>query len=49
MKKKTVITLAAALLLGTSWTALAQEQDPTVIIPVGQHDGQQPQKKRKKH
>lgn len=55
--KKTVITLATALLLGTSWTALAQEQDPNaVIIPDGQGAGQQegqapeqkPEKKRKK-
>lgn len=54
--KKTVITLATALLLGTSWTALAQEQDPTLIIPdqsgAGQQEGQapeqKPEKKRKK-
>jgi len=53
--KKTVITLAAALTLGVSWAALAQEQDPALIIPdgAGQQQGQapdeQPQKKRKKH
>lgn len=56
--KRTVITLATALLLGTSWTALAQEQDPNaVIIPdgqsgAGQQEGQapeqKPEKKRKK-
>ena len=54
--KRTVITLATALLLGTSWTALAQEQDPTLIIPdqsgAGQQEGQapeqKPEKKRKK-
>jgi outer membrane protein OmpA-like peptidoglycan-associated protein/Tfp pilus assembly protein FimT len=56
--KRTVITLATALLLGTSWTALAQEQDPNaVVIPdgqqgAGQQEGQapeqKPEKKRKK-
>ncbi|MFZ5675188.1 MAG: OmpA family protein [Pseudomonadota bacterium] len=48
--KKTVITLAAALLLGTSWTALAQEQDPTLIIPdgAGQQGGQAPEQKSEK-
>jgi outer membrane protein OmpA-like peptidoglycan-associated protein len=54
---KTIITLAAALMFGTSWTALAQEQDPTLIIPdgqsgAGQQEGQapeqKPEKKRKK-
>lgn len=53
---KTVMTLAAALLLGTSWTAMAQE-DPNLIIPegqpgAGQQEGQapdqKPEKKRKK-
>ncbi|MGE4248494.1 MAG: OmpA family protein [Parvibaculaceae bacterium] len=52
--KKTVITLAAALMLGTSWAAFAQDQesnDAPVIVPDGQPAAQgdeQPTKKRKK-
>jgi outer membrane protein OmpA-like peptidoglycan-associated protein len=50
--KTTIITLAAALMLGTSYGAYAQEQDPNapVILPDQQpgQQGEQPVKKRKK-